>query len=537
MKILFFTFIIVTGIAQRAIAQISLQEGFDKLLMTQFKANEPGGVVMVAQNGVVIYKKAFGMANLELNVPTNDSMIFNIGSNTKQFTSVAILQLVEKGKLNLQDSLGRFIPFAPPAVNSITVQQLLSQTSGIDEKNEKNIKAFISGDKPENLVRIDIAPGIKWEYNNTNYSILGYIIEKITGSTYTDYVVENIFKPAGMENSYIDNEVSIIKNRASGYRNFKNRFLNSRISGKIGAAGGIQSTVNDLLKWNTALKSGILLKRETLQQAIHPQKLLDGTITGYGFGWYLEELHGSPTWRHGGMVPGYTAETLYLPKEDVYIVILTNTEFSLIPITALSRILAGMAIGKPYIFENMPIDKAHLKKYVGLYENDLGEQLNIAERNGGLIFQRPNGAQYKLGYAGGNEFFLGVNFMRINFIPHANGKISSLKFSKVDIGATEWFKTQKPLLNLSSERIADSLLKHYEGKYFLPGSDTVIINRDGPNLYLKMENQELLLAAADNTHFFALKNNLQIQFSKGSIINVPGLILIKDKKKIKYFKL
>ncbi len=537
MKILFFTFLIATGIAQNAIAQTPLQEEFDKLLMPQFKTNDPGGVVMVAKNGAAIYKKAFGMANIELNVPANDSMIFNIGSNTKQFTSVAILQLVERGQLKIQDSLGKFIPSAPPVVNSITVQQLLSQTSGIDEKNEKHIKALISGDKSENLVQIDIAPGTKWEYNNTNYSILGYIIEKITGGTYADYVLENIFKPAGMGNSYIDNQVSIIKNRASGYRNFKNRFLNSNPSGKIGAAGGIQSTVSDLLKWNAALKSGILLKRETLQQAIQPQKLLDGTLTGYGFGWYLEELHGSSTWRHGGMVPGYTAETLYLPEEDVYVVILTNTEFSLIPITALSRILAGLAIGKPYIFEDMPIDKGHLKKYIGLYENDLGEQLNIAERNGGLTFQRPNGAQYKLGYAGDNEFFLGVNFMRINFMPHANGKISSLKFSKVDIGATEWFKTQKPLLNLSSERIADSLLKRYEGKYFLPGGDTVIINRDGPNLYLKMENQELLLAAADNTHFFALKNNLQIQFSKGSITDVPGIILIKDKKKLKYFKL
>lgn len=537
MKILFFSFLILSGLAQNAMPQASLQDEFDKLLMTQFKSDQPGGVVMVAQNGAILYKKAFGMANLELSVPTNERMIYNIGSNTKQFTSVAILQLVEKGQLTLQDSLGKFMPFALPAVSSITVQQLLSQTSGIDEKNENYIKTVISGDEPGNPVQINVAPGTKWEYNNTNYSILGYILEKTTGGTYEDYIVENIFKPAGMENSYIDSEAPIINNRASGYRTFKNRFLNSRPSGKIGAAGGIQSTVDDLLKWNTALKSGILLKQETLQQAIHPQKLPDGTLTGYGFGWYVEELHGSPTWRHGGMVPGYTAETLYLPEEDVYIVILTNTEFSQIPITALSRILAGLAIGKPYIFEDMPIDEDQLEKYIGLYENELGEQLNIAGREGNLTFQRPNGARYKLGYAGGDEFFLGVNFMRVNFIPDPNGKVSSLKFSKVDVGATEWFKTEKPLLDLAPERIADSLLIHYEGEYFLPRGDTVTISRYGPNLYLGMDDQELLLAAADDTRFFALKNNLQILFSKEPITNAPVLWIVNDKKKLKYFKL
>lgn len=536
MKSLFNTLFVVAVLLQNATAQTSLQKEFDQLLQSQFKRNEPGGVVMIAKNGSMIYKKAFGMANLELAVPTNDSMVFYIGSNTKQFTSVAILQLVEKGRLTLQDSIGKFFPLAPPTVRSITVQQLLSHTSGIDEKNEKDVRKLVSSDKPESVAQINISPGTKWEYNNTNYSILGYIIEKTTGRAYAEYLEENIFKPAGMIHSSVDDEISIIPNRASGYRNFKNRFQNSRPSGKIGAAGGVQSTAGDLFLWNNALKNGTLLKAETLQKAFQPQTLLDGTICSYGFGWYLEELHGSPTRRHGGMVPGYTAETLYLPQEDVYVVLLTNTEFSSIPITALARILAGLVIGKPYVFEPMPIAQGALKKYLGLYKNDLGEQLNIMERNGSLVFQRPNGAPYKLGYAGGHEFFLGVNFMRVNFIGDENGKITSLKFSKVDVGATQWFKTSKPLLNLSPERLSDSLLKKYEGKYSSQGVDTIIINRDGPNLYLKRGNQELLLIAKNSYQFYNPEHALEIQFSKEPSASVTELVFIQNRKKLRYHK-
>jgi hypothetical protein len=235
-------------------------------------------------------------------------------------------------------------------------------------------------------------------------------------------------------------------------------------------------------------------------------------------------------------VPGFTAETLYLPNEDVYIVILTNTEFSAIPITALSRILGGLAIGKPYIFKDLPIAGSALKKYVGRYENNMGEQLNITERNGSLVFQRPNGAQYKLGYAGGDEFFLDVNLMRINFVAGSDRKIYSLKFSKVDVGATEWFKTGKALLPLAPGRIADSLLQQYEGNYLFPGEDTITIIRDGPNLYLKKGREEFLLAATDHHRFFAVKNDLKVEFTNGSA-NVAGLKVTQDEKDQKYIKL
>ena len=340
-----------------------------------------------------------------------------------------------------------------------------------------------------------------------------------------------------MVHSCIDEDLSIIKNRATGYRHFKGRILNSRPSGKIGPSGGMLSSVDDMFKWMQALKNGLLLKPETLARAYVPQKLLNGKATTYGFGWHLEQLHGSSTRRHGGMVPGYTSETLYLPEEDVYVVILTNAEFSPIPLTALSRIIAGLAIGKPYIFQETAIDKNELKNYIGLYENEYGELLNITQQNTNLIFQRPNGNPYNLGYAGNNEFFFYKDFLRVHFVTGGSGKITSLQFSKVDVGMTEWFRLEKPPLKLAAKRIEDSILRIYPGTYFIPGNDTITISRDGLNLYYRMGNQPaLLLAAEDSKHFNALKSDIRITFISDPVTNASALSITSNKKNKRYSK-
>jgi CubicO group peptidase (beta-lactamase class C family) len=518
-------------------AQTNLSRKIDSFLMTQFKPDEPGGVVLVAKNGNVLYKKAFGMADLELNVPVNDSMIFYIGSNTKQFTAVAILQLVEKNKLHLQDTLGKFIAGAPYPVSSITLRQLLSHTSGLTEKNEAIINKLLKGQKIENFISTDIVPGKKWEYSNTGYGTLGFIIEKITGKPYGEYIRENILKPAGMVHSFVDDNASIIKNRADGYAGPRQNNYNSRPTAKMGAAGGIMSTAEDMLQWTQALQSGILLKPETLQLAYTPQKLSDGSVTDYGMGWYLQELHGSATRRHGGRTAGYVSETLYFPQEGVYVIILTNTADPGFPIGAVTRIIAGMAINKPYIFEDQPIDKNELKTYIGLYENELGELVNISQEEGKLIWQRTNGGKAKLGFAGNNEFFFDKDFYRLNFNNDAAGKTTSLTFSKVDILPRVWFKTQRPLLKLAPEKIPVNILEGYSGKYFLPGADTITITHDERNLFYKVNDKEFLLVAKDSTHFYALKDDISITFTKERVANVPALTITQNKKNKQYLKL
>ena len=198
---------------------------FDKVLNEEFKINETGAVALVSRNGKIIYKKAFGMANLELNVPMNPDNIFRIGSITKQFTAVAILQLAEQGKLDIKDDIRKFIPGYPTQGNTITIEHLLTHTSGIQDFTaiKGNVNRSATDYTPKEMIDyfkdqpVRFAPGTRYEYSNLGYFLLGYIIEHITGKTYAQYVEENIFLPLGMKNSSYAGNSIVIKNRAAGY--------------------------------------------------------------------------------------------------------------------------------------------------------------------------------------------------------------------------------------------------------------------------------------------------------------------------------
>jgi CubicO group peptidase (beta-lactamase class C family) len=205
--ILLMVFFTLSVQAQTAKTKAMTSE-FDKMLSAQFKPGETGCAALVAVKGEIIYKKAFGMADLELNVPMQPDMIFRVGSITKQFTAIAILQLMEQGKLSLQDDITKFIPDYPTQAYKITIEHLLTHTSGIKSYTgvpdfQKYIKEDLSPaeaiDKFKNLP-MEFAPGTKWNYNNSGFFLLGYIIEKASEKTYAEYIDENLFKPAGMTN-------------------------------------------------------------------------------------------------------------------------------------------------------------------------------------------------------------------------------------------------------------------------------------------------------------------------------------------------
>jgi CubicO group peptidase (beta-lactamase class C family) len=292
-----------------------LTADLDKMLSEQFKTNETGATALVSRNGQIIYKKAFGMANLELNVPMQADNVFRIGSMTKQFTAVAILQLMEQGKLNLQDEITKFIPDYPMNGHKITIEHLLTHTSGIQSyTGMKDYFEKITLDwKPSEMVDyfknqpMEFAPGTQWHYNNSGYFLLGYIIEKITGKTYPQYLEDNFFKPLGMTNSLYGSDTKIIKNRTSGYSNEGSGFENAHPLSMTQpySAGSIQSTVGDLFKWHQALHAYKLVKKESLDKAFTKYKLTDGKETDYGYGWFMSTVQGSPSIEHGGNVKGF----------------------------------------------------------------------------------------------------------------------------------------------------------------------------------------------------------------------------------------
>ncbi len=437
-------------------AQDTTIKVINRLMASQFKPTEPGATVLVAKGGKVLYHKAFGMANMELGVPTDSNMVYYIASNTKQFTAVAILQLLEKGMISLEDSLGKYVKSSPP-VSQITIRQLLSHTSGLNGNGYRDSLNIPKGntrqaDAERNAARNMAFPaGSKWLYNNGNFQVLGYIIERITGKTYQEYISENIFKPAGMGASVVaSGDEPLIKGRPSGYGILRKGIVNMVLHDIQGfyASGGILSSAEDMYKWNQALKSGVLLSKKTLELAFAPQQLSNGQTAPYGFGWHLDNIRGSAVYRHGGAVPGFISETLYLPLEEVYVVILINSESAVMP-QVLARIAASELIGKPYKFQQSQIMRQNLGKYEGLYENERSEKVNITEVDGKVYWQRLGGRKYEVMPSVIDEFYFEKDFLWLEFQRNEKKKITQLVFSRAGFTPNTWKRTEKSVLRLS----------------------------------------------------------------------------------------
>ncbi len=305
----------------------------DSLLQEKYPDNAPGATFLISKNGEIIYKKAFGLANLELNVPMKTNNVFKIGSLTKQFTAVSILMLLEQGKLNLDDEITKFIPDYPTNGNKITIHNLLNHTSGVkDYTKVKGLNTIAQQDlTPLELIDfsknkpIDFIPGEKFKYNNSGYIILGYIIEKITGQPYGDFVEEQIFKKLEMTASQYASQRKIIQNRASGYQ--KNDRYTNRMDISLTltySAGSLMSTVDDLFKWQEAMKNNLLISEETTEKAFTNYTLNNGEHTNYGYGWHIKTINNNRTFEHGGAIFGFKSMGVYFPDLDIYVIALTN---------------------------------------------------------------------------------------------------------------------------------------------------------------------------------------------------------------------
>ena len=392
-----------------------LTNEFDRLLSAQFKSDGPGAAVLVARNGQIIYKKGIGIADLELNVAMQPDMIFRIGSITKQFTAVAILQLAEKGKLSVDDDITKYVTGFPTHGQTITIRHLLTHTSGIKSYTSMRTWDPMVRRKdmtPEELINffrdepMDFLPGTRFLYNNSGYILLGYIIEKVTGISYANYIEENIFKPAGMKNSKYDNHSTIIPNRAKGYQQGRDAVINADFLSMTQpyAAGSLLSTVEDLYKWNKALHSYSLIKKESLDQAFKSYKFEDGKETGYGFGWQLGNIQGSPAIEHGGGINGFLTYSIYLPEADIFVAIFSNCNCNA-PEIVTSKI-AAVALGKPFPEKETAIEPANLKEFSGIYQNEEGTEREITAEGNDLFSRVKGSGRYRMIQYESDKFIL-----------------------------------------------------------------------------------------------------------------------------------
>ncbi len=408
---------------------------FDKMLSEQFKTNETGATALVARKGQIIYKKAFGMANFEYTIPMQVDNIFRIGSITKQFTAVAILQLMEQGKLNLQDSITKFIPDYPTHGHKITIEHLLTHTSGIMNYTDmKDFEKQMTLDKkPIEMIDffknqpMGFAPGTKFSYSNSGYFLLGYIIEKVSGKTYPQYIEENFFMPLGMTNSLYGSDTKIIKNRAGAYEKDSTGFINapSMSMTQPYSAGSIQSTVSDFFKWHQAVHTYKLVKKESLDKAFTKYKLTDGKETGYGYGWGFGNIQGSPTIGHAGGINGFLTESIYLPKEDVFVAIFSNCGCN--PPFEIGSKIATLAIRKTIpIHTEIQVEASVLESYIGQYELNPKFIITVTKEQNRLFTQATGQEKLEAFAESATKFFLKVVDAQIEFLKDESGKVTKL---------------------------------------------------------------------------------------------------------------
>lgn len=335
MRVIFKIFLIAFLLAQSNFYAQTIESKIDSLIISKFKADNPGAVFLVAKEGKSIYRKAFGKANLEMNIDMQPEFVFEIGSMTKQFTAVAIALLEEQGKLNFQDEIVKFIPDYPTQGNKMTIHHLLTHTSGIkDFTKMKELRSISKKDlSPKELVDffknepMDFNSGEQFKYNNSGYIVLGYIIEIVSGQSYEDFIQKNIFDKLEMEATYYANHRKIIKNRVSGYHNKEEYINNDYISFTLPyASGSIMSTVDDMLKWQNAMDTNKLISSKTKQKILTNYKLNSGEEIHYGYGWHIKEINNSISIEHGGSIFGFKSMGIYLPKEKVYVIGLSNCD-------------------------------------------------------------------------------------------------------------------------------------------------------------------------------------------------------------------
>jgi len=346
------------------------------------------GCVLVAQNGVPLLRKGFGLADREWNIAHRPTGKFRLGSLTKQFTATLILQLMERGHLALDDRIARHFPDAPASWADVTLFHLLTHTSGIPSYT--SLPHFFAQEarrdrSPREIIALtetmplDFPPGSAFKYNNGGYVILGHIIELITGQRYEAVLRDNILAPLGLRQTGYEHDEAIIPERVPGYR-----FKDGQIQ-KAGflamsvpyAAGSIYATLDDLSLWQRALVAA-----KPFSPASAALMFKDHGH-GYGFGWGIQEQFGRRQFVHAGGINGFSVVASLYPNDDFFIAVLANIQA--VPVQKIARDLAALHFGLDEKKSALVLDAALLADYVGTYRLTSGRLLRVTQ-DGARLF-------------------------------------------------------------------------------------------------------------------------------------------------------
>jgi CubicO group peptidase (beta-lactamase class C family) len=422
------------GLAQST-DSVAVKERLDAIAKAYTSGNVFMGTALVVRGDDTLLDKGYGMADLEWSIPDAPDVKFRLGSLTKQFTATLVLLLQQDGKLNIQDPVSKYLPDAPKAWEKITLANLLGHTSGIPNfTSDKDFRTWSMSphtsaeeiaffrEKP-----LEFEPGSQFAYSNSNYEVLGAVIEKVSGQRYGDLLKQRIFQPLGMQSTGLDSDGLILAKRAQGYHPGKDGLVYARSESMTvpWAAGSIYSTTGDLLRWEQGLFGGKILSADSLKLMTTPGK------GDYGLGVMIQQQDGVTIVEHGGGIEGFNTSLMYVPERKIVVVVLSNVNG---PADAISSQLMDVVLGKPVILPSerkaVPITKEQLERFTGVYDLAPKFALTVALDGDSLTAQGTGQASLPLMYQGivdGHpHFFIPAVNAEIEFVPDATGTVSSL---------------------------------------------------------------------------------------------------------------
>jgi CubicO group peptidase (beta-lactamase class C family) len=507
------------------------------LLNGVIQTNDPGLAVLVAQDGKILFEKGYGLADREHDVLVTPQTTFRIGSITKQFTASAILKLQEEGKLSVDDKLSKYIPDFPRG-DEVTLRHLLTHTSGIhsytDEPdffsrvtNATTTEAIIAEMKK---YPYDFDPGAEWRYDNSGYMLLGYIVEKVSGQSYGDFLRENFFQLLDITNTGVYRAHPGLPHEALGYSLGTNGFtraLNWDMSW-AGGAGALYSTVEDLYRWNEGIFNGRVLDTASLKEAFTPVKTKENQAynrdTGYGFGWSIDRYRGLRVISHDGGLNGFSSSLLRVPDEKFTVAILANAlpgRPKANPNRLAHQLVAIFLADKlaPLPSVNTNISPTSYDALTGRYEL-LGAIMTISRRGPHLFAQFANQPEAEIFPESDTEFFSKVVYAQITFVKDDSGKATLLTLHQngLDLDAQR-------VKDIAEAKVDPAVYDSLVGKYDYGNGAVLTVTREGNRLFAQLTGQpKFEIFPKSETEYFWKVVDAQVTFVKDAIGKVTKAI-------------
>ncbi len=482
----------------------------DKLFDQWDKLDTPGCALAIIKDGKILYKRGYGMANLELNIPISPQTVFYIGSVSKQFVSLCVAMLEKQGMLSFDDDIREYVPELPEYETPITVRHLVHHTSGLRDYltlldiagvdfgffHQQDVLDLISRQK-----ELNFDPGEEYLYSNSGYFLLGIIVERVSGQTLREFAEKNIFKPLGMKNSrFQDDYRMIIKNRASGYfPSGEDKYKNYLTTYDCVGAGGLYTSVEDLFLWDQNFYHCRVGGKELIEKMHTRGKLNNGETLDYAYALAISSYKGLSTVQHGGALGGYRAAIIRFPEQNFSVICLANIS-SFNP-TRLSRQVADIYLAgqfKKIKTETKPAEKLKYKKIPpSKLKKKAGNYLNHETGDLRRLFFKDDQLMTKV--AGQNYTLMAVSEREFH-LPDSPGKVV-MKFERKS--------KEKPLVILIYQegkrpetyeavqlvKPTPEQLKKYEGDYFSPELRVIFrlvlkdeklyfVHRNAPNIPL-----------------------------------------------------